>query len=371
MKKLIVLVGFVAFMSACSSSDKDGSSGGDSFNRTALLTHWADNIIVPAYQNYGNQLVSFSYDLGNFNDNPTEDNLIIMRASWLEAYKAYQQVMLFNIGKASQINFKEATNTYPTDVAGIEQNIANGGYNLELFSQFSKQGFPALDYLINGLGNTDTEIVSFYTSNANANAYKQYLLNLMTVLNTKSNAIKMDWNGGYRETFIASNGTAVSSSTNQMTNIFVKNFEKDIRSGKVGIPGGVFSNGALFPEKVEGFYKKDISKMLLNTAIQSQQDFFNGKAFNGTATGPSLKSYLDDVKAVRNGQNLSDIINNQFTAIYSTNATLNDNFSQQITTDNAKMLEAYDALQQNVIYFKLDMMQALNITIDYVDGDGD
>lgn len=371
MKKLIVLVGFVAFMSACSSSDKDGSSGGDSFNRTALLTHWADNIIVPAYQNYGNQLVSFSSDLGNFHDNPTEDNLIKMRVSWLEAYKAYQQVMLFNIGKASQINFKEATNTYPTDVAGIEQNIANGGYNLQLFSQFSKQGFPALDYLINGLGSTDTEIVSFYTSNANANAYKQYLLNLMTVLNTKSNAIKMDWNGGYRETFIASNGTAVSSSTNQMTNIFVKNFEKDIRSGKIGIPGGVFSSGALFPEKVEGFYKKDISKMLLNTAIQSQQDFFNGKAFNGAATGPSLKSYLDDVKAVRNGQNLSDIINNQFTAIFSTNATLNDNFSQQITTDNAKMLEAYDALQQNVIYFKLDMMQALNITIDYVDGDGD
>jgi len=35
------------------------------------------------------------------------------------------------------------------------------------------------------------------------------------------------------------------------------------------------------------------------------------------------------------------------------------------------MLAAYDALQQNVVYVKLDMMQALNITIDYVDGDGD
>lgn len=371
MRKVFLIVTFVAFLTACSSTDDSGTKGGDSFNRTALLTHWADNIIIPAYQNYGNQLVSFSFDLGNFHDNPTEENLIKMRASWLEAYKAYQQVMLFSIGKAAEINFKEATNTYPTDVAGIEQNIANGGYNFELFSQFSKQGFPALDYLINGLGTTDTEILSFYTSNANATAYKQYLLNLMIVLNTKSNAIKMDWSGGYRDTFIASNGTAVSSSTNQMTNLFVKNFEKDIRTGKIGIASGVFSNGTLFPEKVEGFYKKNISKMLLNTAIQSQQDFFNGKAFNGTATGPSLKSYLDDVKAVRNGQNLSDIINSQFATIYSANATLNDNFSQQINTDNSKMITAYDALQQNVVYFKLDMMQALNITIDYVDGDGD
>jgi hypothetical protein len=30
-----------------------------------------------------------------------------------------------------------------------------------------------------------------------------------------------------------------------------------------------------------------------------------------------------------------------------------------------------DALQQNVIYTKLDMMQALNITIDYIDSDGE
>ncbi len=371
MKKLIVLVGFVAFMSACSSSDKNGPSGGDSFNRTALLTHWADNIIIPAYDNYSTKLFLFSSDVNEFKNNPTEVKLVAMRNSWMEAYEAYQKVGLFTVGKAAEINFKEATNTYPTDVAGIEQNIATGAYDFELFSQFSKQGFPALDYLINGLGNNDTAILSFYTTNANANAYKQYLVNLTVVLNAKSNAIKLDWNGGYRNTFIASNGTAVSSSTNKMTNVFVKNFEKDVRSGKIGIPAGIFSNGTKFPEKVEGYYKKDISKTLLNAAIQSQQDFFNGKAFNGTTTGPSLKSYLDEVKAVRNGQNLSDIINNQFTAIYNTNATLNDDFSQQVSTNNAKMLEAYDALQQNVVYFKLDMMQALNITIDYVDGDGD
>ena len=36
-----------------------------------------------------------------------------------------------------------------------------GGYNLTLLSQFDKQGFPALDYLINGLGTTDAAIVTF------------------------------------------------------------------------------------------------------------------------------------------------------------------------------------------------------------------
>lgn len=371
MKKLILIVSFVTFLTACSSNDNGSSSQGDSFNRTILLTHWADNIIVPAYENYGSKLTLLSGDSNAFETNPTAENLASLRTSWLEAYKAYQQVMLYNVGKAADLNFKEATNTYPTDAIGIEQNIATGTYNFELFSQFSKQGFPALDYMINGLGDSDTEIVVFYTTNENATAYKQYLVNLVTVLVSKSNAILLDWNQGYRNTFIESNGTAVSSSTNKMTNLFVKNFEKDIRTGKIGIAAGVFSNGNLFPEKVEGFYKKDISKVLLNTAIQSQQDFFNGKVFKNSTTGPSLKSYLDEVNAIRNGQNLSTIINNQFDVIYTTNQTLNDNFALQITTNNTKMLEAYDALQQNVIYFKLDMMQALNITIDYVDGDGD
>ncbi len=370
MRKLIFLFAFATFLTACSSSDKDSPSG-DSFNRTTLLTHWADNLIIPAFQNYDDKLALLTLNIESFNAAPSQENLTTVRASWLEAYKAFQKVMLYNIGKASDLNFKETADTYPTDIVGIEQNISSGNYNLALLSQYSKQGFPALDYLLNGLGQSDSEIVSFYSSSANATSYRTYAITVANALKSNSSAILADWKGSYRATFIASNGTAVSSSTNKMTNLFVKNFEKDIRWAKVGIPSGVFSNGTLFPEKVEGYYKKDISKTLLNTALQAQQDFFNGKYFESSQVGPSLKSYLDDVKAVRNGMNLSAIINNQFETIYTTNAELNDNFTQQIISNNSKMLEAYDAMQQNVVYFKLDMMQALNITIDYVDGDGD
>jgi hypothetical protein len=42
--------------------------------------------------------------------------------------------------------------------------------NLAL-SQFDKQGFPALDYLINGLSTTDALIVA-HTTNGNAAKYK-------------------------------------------------------------------------------------------------------------------------------------------------------------------------------------------------------
>jgi len=372
MRKIFLTLMIVIVVSTitCCSSSGNGSST-DNFDRTALLTNWADNIIIPGYVNYQGKLQVLVNDVAAFNASPDETNLQTVRTSWFEAYKAYQAVSIFYMGKAVDISLNDSANTYPADAAGIESNIATGGYNLNLFAQFSRQGFPGLDYMINGLGASDAAIVSFYYTNPNAVKYKQYLTDITTKLKSNVDAVIADWNAGYRNTYISNTGTGVSSSVSKTTNLFVKNLEKTIRTGKIGIPAGLFSSGTLFPDKVEAYYKNNISKELLNVSIKAEQDFFNGKYANSTQTGPSLKSYLDYMNSVRNGQNLSTIINNQFETIYTSNATLSDSFSQQVNTDNSKMIAAYDVIQQEVVYLKLDMMQALNITIDYVDGDGD
>ena len=371
MKKIILFLGLILTLVACSSGGEDPVDQGSDYDRTALLTNWADNIIVPSYTNYQAKVEILITNANTFTTAPTAENLQTLRTSWLEAYKAYQYISMYSFGKAEAVNLKECTNAYPTNTTGIEANILSGTYNLALLSQYDKQGFPALDYLINGLATSDQAIIAFYVTNANATNYKNYLVALNNRLKSNIDAILTDWKSSYRNTYVANSGTSVSSSVNITTNNFVKNLEKDVRSGKVGIPAGMFSNGAKFPEKVEAFYKNDVSKELLNIGTKATQDFFNGKHFANTSTGPSLKSYLDYVNAVRDGKKLSDIINDQYATIYSTNSSLNNSFSEQVTTNNTKMLSTYDALQQNVIYTKLDMMQALNITIDYVDGDGD
>ena len=370
MKKLILFFGLILTVIACSDGDDPVDQGSD-YDRTALLTNWADNIIIPSYTNYQAKVETLITNTATFNASPTVENLQMLRTSWLEAFKAYQYISMYSFGKAELVSLKECTNAYPTNTTGIDANIASGTYNLTLLSHYDKQGFPALDYLINGLATTDEGIVTFYSTNANASNYKNYLVAVNARLKSNIDLILTDWNSGYRNTYVANSGTSVSSSVNITTNNFVKNFEKDVRSGKVGIPAGVFSNGAKYPEKVEAYYKNDVSKELLNVGTKATQDFFNGKHFSSATTGPSLKSYLDYVNAIRDGKLLSQIINDQFAVIYTTNNTLTNSFSEQINADNNKMLTAYDALQQNVIYFKLDMMQALNITIDYIDSDGD
>lgn len=371
MKKLFLVLSVVSVIVAVSCSSSSDSSSQDNFDRTALLTNWADNIIVPSYVNYQAKLQTLVSDAATFTATPSESNLQTVRASWLEAYKSYQKVAIFYMGKAADISLNDSANTFPADAAGIESNVLSGSYDLNLFAQFPRQGFPGLDYLINGLGATDAAIVGFYSTNANAVKYKQYLTAITAKLKSNVDLVITDWNNGYRTAYIASNGTGVNSSVSKTANLFVKTLEKPIRTGKVGIPAGLFSSGTVFPNKVEAYYKNDVSRELLNIAIQAEQDFFNGKYANSATTGESLKSYLDYLNAVRSGQNLSTVINNQFAAVLASNNTLNASFSQQISTDNSKMIAANNVIQQEVIYLKLDMMQALNITIDYVDGDGD
>jgi len=65
------------------------------------------------------------------------------------------------------------------------------------------------------------------------------------------------------------------------------------------------------------------------------------------------------------------LINNQFNLARTTAANLNDDFSEQVRTNNSLMLNTYDELQKNVVLIKVDMLQAISVNVDFVDADGD
>ena len=50
---------------------------------------------------------------------------------------------------------------------------------------------------------------------------------------------------------------------------------------------------------------------------------------------------------------------------------LDENFVNQIGSDNLKFLITYDAIQEVVVLLKVDMLQLLSINVDYIDADGD
>ena len=355
-------------MVSCDSGESE--SDNDNFDRGAMLANWADNIIIPAYQNYQKKVEGLVTASTTFNTTPNENNLVALRSQWQSAYLAWQWVAMFEIGQAETVSLQSYTNLYPADASEIEASISSGSYNLELPSRRNQQGFPALDYLINGLGSTDAEIVDVFTNDQTGDKYKTYLSDLVSRLNELTSEVVADWENGYRDTFVANDGSSATGAVNKMTNDYIFYFEKHLRASKIGVPAGKFS-GTKDPSDVEAYYGTEFSKALFEEALNASQAFFNGKHFAGTSSGESFSSYLAYLNGLNEGEDLVKLINDQFDTIETTGAGLSDSFSEQIEIDNALMLDTYDELQKNVVYFKVDMLQVLNIKVDYVDADGD
>jgi hypothetical protein len=196
-----------------------------------------------------------------------------------------------------------------------------------------------------------------------------YLGSLIKDLATNVKNVNENWNQVKNE-FVNSVDNTASSNLNMMVNDFIYYYEKGFRANKFGIPAGVFSGGAL-PDRVEGFYSKNFSKLFALEAMTSIKKFFNGKSYKDeNLEGLGLKSYLDFVEKDKE-ELLSEIINTQIEGTEKSINELENNLSDQIKSDNVKVLRTYDDIQRAVPLLKVDMLQALNIAVDFADADGD
>ncbi|SEJ42083.1 Predicted lipoprotein [Dyadobacter koreensis] len=373
-KKRLFLVLLTASLWGCSGSEDKTTEPTDvqETNRKAMLTNLADNIIIPSYANFKTRLDAMVSKSDAFVAKPEAAQLTEFRQAWSDAYTEWQKVEIFEFGPGETYVIRNYFNIYPANVTGITSDIADASPNLEVPASYDRQGFPALDYLINGVGADDDAILKYYsgTDGAKRLAHVKRLTERMSSLLDR---VTTDWNGSARETFVSKTGLDISSSTSLMVNAIVLHYERYIRSGKFGIPSGAMLNGVPAPEKVEAFYKKDLSLTLAKTAQQAYVDFFNGKGVKTGNEGLSLKSYLDGLgaKDSATGKTLSEIINAQFEASKKKLDALRPNLYQEVKTNNQAMKDTYTEMQKSVRMLKVDMTSAMSITITYTDNDGD
>ncbi len=380
-KKILVRISAIGLCSlmlwscgdkATSGNPRPGDKSGA--DRKEVLVNVADNIIIPSYEGFDEKKSVFVTKSKAFTDNPSVTTLSDFRQAWEDAYIAWEKVELFDVGPAAEHITRSYVNIYPVNVNQVTTNIAaNGTANLELTNAYDAQGFPAFDYLINGLAANDADIVTLYTTDADASKRIVYVKQLTAQLNAKCTQVLEEWKSGFRDKFVNNTGTDVGSSFSKLTNGYVLNYERFIRSGKFGIPSGIMAGGKPNETKIEAFYKKDISKKLAQAAHQASVDFFNGKNFKDGTEGASFKSYLDalDAKDSKTGESLTKIINAQFSKANGKLALLSDNLRQQVLTNNQGMIDVFNEMQSAVRMLKVDMTSNMSIIITYVDNDGD
>jgi len=371
----LLLIGFAACGWGCSGSGSEPSPSDNSKDRQEILIHWADNIIIPSYDNFKVKFDLMLSESEEFTATPTVESLTAFRSAWVDAYAEWQKVELFEFGPADRYSLRNFFNIYPADVAGIEAYILDPLANMEVPNSYPRQGFPAIDYLINGVASDDAGIIDYYTTGDDAPERIAYLSKLVDRMNTLITNVITEWKGSYKDTFTSSTGLDIGSSTGIVVNAYVLNYERYIRSGKIGIPAGIVGgvSGVAYPDKVEAYFKRDISKLLAKNAEDATIGFFNGVNVTTEAEGPSFKSYLDALgaKDSSTGTLLSEIINDQFTVIDSKLNLLSSNFYEQIQNDNQAMEDTYTEMQKAVRLLKVDMTSAMSVTITYTDNDGD
>lgn len=374
-KQAIILCLMIVGIYAC--SKKKGPEPGEEkpgIDRKALLTYLADDIIIPSYAGFKTKFDLMLTKADAFTATPTTTTLTEFRTAWVNAYVEWQKIELIDVGPANSQVIRSFFNVYPTNVANINTSIASGTANFDLPATFAQQGFPALDYLINGLANNDADIVAFYSTAADAGKRIVYLKKITAQMSTIFAKVYTPWaTGGYREEFISKSGVDASSSLAVLVNGYVLNYERYIRSGKFGIPSGAMMNGVVSAEKVEALYKKDISLTLAKTAQQASVDFFNGKSVKTGTEGSSFKTYLDALGAKDSKTNvkLTQAIQDQFGVTLTKLNLLTENLNNEVKTNNQKMIDVYTEMQKSVRMLKVDMTSAMSITITYTDNDGD
>jgi len=336
-----------------------------SFDRGTILVNYADNIIIPRHNDFKIALNELKNATDNFTDAPSIANYDLLHEKWVESYKKWQYIEMFNIGKAEEIMFYNKVNTYPASTDRINNNIDENKTDLSNPNDWSAQGFPGIDYMIHGIESTKQAIVDKYN---NESKYGIYLKTLVNDMSTNTNIVIDDW-GTYKASFISSVDNTATSAFNMLTNDFVFYFEKGLRTNKIGIPAGRFSTSPL-PDRVEAYYSsknsfEDISKILALESRKAAEDLFLGRSSSGDL-GASYKSYLDYLET-----DLGATLISKLEAAETALNELEDNFISQINSDNNKMLLAFDALQTIVVNFKTDMLSNFNIAVDYVDADGD
>ncbi|THH41864.1 imelysin family protein [Neolewinella litorea] len=316
-----------------------------SFDRQAMLVHWADDIIVPAFQDFKRDATDLESAARAYESTPSDETLATVRSAFATAYLGWQRLSPFMTGPGEEHRLREQLNIYPTDTTRL---LSGSTGSLELPSNVDVQGFPALDFLL--FGTQDP---------ADRRAEVTRLSARITELASVALA---DWTGEYRDAYVAASGNSATASVDRTVNDFIFWYEKYLRAGKIGIPAGVFSSDPR-PALAEAPYHGNLSRALFLEGLEAGNDFFSTEA--------GLADYLDALRVERGGESLSSQIRAGFGTAADRAAELNADIATQVRNDPTAVLQLYDALQANVILLKVDMLQALGINVDYVDADGD
>ncbi len=363
MKKLLYVFIATLLMSFLLPSCRDNPEPDpceNGFNQEAMFSNLVNNLILPGYQELEAKVNTLANKSDAFLNNVSQTELDALREAWESAYISWQKVAQFSFGPAGNTSLRKHLNSFPTNRAIIEVNVDANIWDFTTYARFDK-GFPALDYIINGLDSTDQAILNKY--NIENNNYKTYLNEVVTDIQSRVQDVNAEWRFSYNQVFVTNTGTAEGTALSQIVNALSENYEL-IKREKLGVPSGVTNLGFVYPNRTEGYYGK-ISTPLLKQALQSAKDFYMG------LDGPGLDDFLIEIDAEKEEELLAEVIENRFDFAINIANELEEPLSEIISENAQPVVRVYNEVAANMVPLKTDMPSVLCVAITYIDNPSD
>ncbi len=363
---VILSFGMLALVGISSCGEDGGGVTGNDFDQQPLLDNLANNLIIPAYDDFAEASSALVTTIDALNDDLSFENLEAARTQLTATRLAWQACAFYQFGPAETNGLAALTNLYPIDINQIDRNIETGEYNLNQVSNADARGLPTIEYLLFGNGQADNEILqSMVVGNK-----LPYLLDVANLVATTAAVSATDWKSSgdnYVATFTSEDALGVSagSSVAQLLNGVIQYYERNIRDGKVGIPVGIRSLGEIIPENVEAYYSGN-SLALLRESIVQFRGMYTGD------TGIGFDDYLIALEAVStSNEDLPAAIDEQFSQILAAIDQINSPLSEAIVNDKASVEQIFAEMQGLATLMKTDMSSQIGVGITFQDSDGD
>ncbi|MEM6297836.1 MAG: imelysin family protein, partial [Bacteroidota bacterium] len=257
--------------------------------------------------------------------------------------------------------YAQVLGVFPVSESKVERNITDVA-NVDLVNSFDRdvRGFYAVEYLIYGDGMSNEEVIASFDQNR-----KDYLLLIVSELKTTFDNIVDEWNGGYLDEFVSSDGTAAGSSISQYYNEFVKDYE-NLKNFKLELPAGLSAGQSGSDGRLVEAYYSGISRDLIVEHFQSSKNIWYGLSRNGS----EIIGFEEYLETVVGGPELITQTKEAITRIDNAIAALpQGELSENVGSNEVKTLR--DELQNNTANFKASMSSLLGISITFNSGDGD
>ncbi len=355
-KVLLVGILFGVLLTATNcKKDKEDDPGITDFNRSELMSNVANNLIIPQYLAFQTELNQLSNDYSVFVSNQNSSTLLTVQNQWIETIVSWQSASMFEIGPAMTVGLRASIGAFPTDTAKVISNAVSGSYNLGTAANTDAIGLSSLDFML-----FRTDALSYFSSTT----YQQYGSDVIQKMQTELNSVVSQWQGSYKETFIAGTGTESTSGFSKLVNEFCLDYEL-VKNAKVGTPLGVYSLGITMPEYIEARYS-GISLQLVEESIKASQRLFNGNKLDGSS-GIGFDDYLNALEK----STLSSSINTKYSEILAAESALSGSFEENLTSNFSGLEALHLRLSQMVVMIKTDMPSSFGVLITYQDNDGD